>query len=126
MAPDIHSVKILFSLSIMIKKLLPDLQLMPCPPSVGTKRFWTGTNCFGRVQIILIRYKLDFSGLILIIWTCPTRFEPIQNKLGSSKTICTRPSRNDLDDPKSLYFQFHASTVVFRFKQGCGKSKFLA
>ena len=27
-------------------------------------------NCFGRVQIILVRFKLDFCGLTFIIWTC--------------------------------------------------------
>jgi hypothetical protein len=39
-----------------------------------SKLFWTDTNCFGRVQIILLRIKLDFSGLIL-------KFGPVQNDL---------------------------------------------
>ena len=47
-------------------------------------------NCFGQVQIILIRFKLDFSGLIFIIWTSPKWFGPNQNKLDPSKTIGTR------------------------------------
>ena len=39
-----------------------------------SKLFWKGTNCFGQVQIILVMFKwalfkLDFSGLIFIIWT---------------------------------------------------------
>ena len=36
-----------------------------------SKLFCTGANCFGQVQIILVRFKLDFSGLIFKIWTCP-------------------------------------------------------
>ena len=56
-----------------------------------SKLFWTGTNCFGQVQIILVMFKLDFSGLIFIIWTCPKCFGPNQNDLGPSKTIGTRP-----------------------------------
>ena len=55
--------------------------LMPCP-SIGPKIFWTVQivldrfklfwscpNRFGWVQIILVRYELDFSGLFFIIWT---------------------------------------------------------
>ena len=36
-----------------------------------SKLFWTDTNCFGQVKIILFRFMLDFSGLIFMIWTCP-------------------------------------------------------
>ena len=53
--------------------------------------FWFGPKRFGRVQIILVKFKLDFSGLIFIIWTCPKLFEPDQNELDPSKTIGTRP-----------------------------------
>ena len=56
---------------------------------VPSKLLWTGTNCFVQVQIILVRLKLDFSGLIFIIWTCPKWFGPDQNKLYRSKTIST-------------------------------------
>ena len=48
----------------------------PCP-SRGqndfgpSKLFKTGTNRFELVQIVLFRFKLDFSGLVFIIWTCP-------------------------------------------------------
>ena len=41
---------------------------MPCP------------NWFGQIQIILIRFKLDFSGLIFIIWTCAKWFGPIEGQ----------------------------------------------
>ena len=58
---------------------------------VGSKSFWLVPNHFGRVQIILVRFKLDFYWLIFTIWTCPKWFEPDQNKLGPSKTIGTRP-----------------------------------
>ena len=52
---------------------------MPCPslsPKLRnyfglSKLFWIGTNCFGQVQIILVMFKLDFSGLIFMIWTSP-------------------------------------------------------
>ena len=50
-----------------------------------SKLFWMGTNCFGRVQITLFRFKLDFSGLIFIIWTCPKWF-------GSSKLFWSGPN----------------------------------
>ena len=30
-----------------------------------SKLFWSCSNCFGRVQIILVRFKLYFSGLLL-------------------------------------------------------------
>ena len=51
---------------------------MPCPYK-GPKWFWNGTNWFRWVQIILIRFNLDFYGLFLIILTCPKSFEPDQN-----------------------------------------------
>ena len=57
--------------------------LMPCP-SIGPKlfwivqiildrykSFWLGPNHFGRIQIIFVMFKLDFSGLFFIIWTYP-------------------------------------------------------
>ena len=44
-----------------------------------SKLFWTGANCFDWGQIILFRFKLDFSILIVIIWTCPKLFGPNQN-----------------------------------------------
>jgi hypothetical protein len=47
-------------------------------------------NCFGRVQIILVRFKLDFSRIFFIIWTLPKCFGPNQNKLDPSKMIGTR------------------------------------
>ena len=34
---------------------------MPCP-YIGPKWFWTGTNCFGWVQIVLVGSKLFWSG----------------------------------------------------------------
>ena len=48
---------------------------------VEYQSFWSGPNRFGRVQSILVRVKLDFSGLIFIIWTWPKWFRPDQNKL---------------------------------------------
>ena len=45
------------------------------------KMFWSSTNSLGRVQIILIRFKLDFPGLIFhnidlskMIWARPKLF----------------------------------------------------
>ena len=88
---------------VLISGLYLSVNAMVCP-SIGLKLFWTvqivldvyklfwlGPYCFGRVQIILVRFKLDFSGLIFIIWTCPKWFEPNQNKFGPSKMIGTRP-----------------------------------
>ena len=40
--------------------------------------------------MILVRFKLDFSGRIFIIWTFP-KFGPEQNKLEMFKTIGTGP-----------------------------------
>jgi hypothetical protein len=71
--------------------------LLPCP-SIGPKWFWTVQivldlsklfwscpNRFGRVQIILVRYKLDFSGLFfLLLGTVPNDLDP-------TKTIGTQP-----------------------------------
>jgi hypothetical protein len=60
-----------------VKKLHERMRIV-CRP----KRFWTVQmvlDAFGRVQIILVRFKLDFSGLIFIIWTCPKWFGPDQN-----------------------------------------------
>ena len=37
----------------------------------GYKLFCLGPNCFGQVQIILVKFKLDFYGLTFIIWTQP-------------------------------------------------------
>ena len=39
-----------------------------------------GPNCFGRVKIILVRFKLDFSGLIFIIWMVQNHFGPIEGQ----------------------------------------------
>ena len=39
-------------------------------------------NCFGRIQIVLVRFKLYFSRLIFIIWTCPKWFEPKPEQIG--------------------------------------------
>ena len=34
-----------------------------------------------QVQVILVRFKLNFSGLVFIIWTCLKWFGPNQNEL---------------------------------------------
>ena len=52
-------------------------------------------NCFGQVQIILVRFKLvDLSRLFFIFWTCPKWLGPNQFELDptktNSKTIVTR------------------------------------
>jgi hypothetical protein len=53
------------------------------------KLFWTSTNFFGRVQIILVRLKLKFSGVILdvskMIWTLPKQIGLVQNYWYSTK-----------------------------------------
>ena len=46
-------------------------------------------NCFGQVQNILFMFKLDFSGLIFIIWTWPKQIGPDQNNWYSNKMIWT-------------------------------------
>ena len=58
---------------------------------VVPKSLWSGPNHFGWVQIILVWFKSDFSGLIFKIWTCPKWFGSDQNKLNLPKTIGTRP-----------------------------------
>ena len=47
--------------------------------------FWGGPNFFGWIQIILVRLKLDFSGLIFMIWTCAKWLGPDQYKVDLSK-----------------------------------------
>jgi hypothetical protein len=47
------------------------------------------TNHFGGVQIILIQVKLDFFGLIFIIWTRPKQIAPVQDDWYSTKIIWT-------------------------------------
>ena len=44
---------------------------------------------FVLVQIILVRFKLDFSGIIFVIWTCPKWFLSVQNNWYSTKMIWT-------------------------------------
>ena len=62
----------------------------------GYKLFCSGANCFGQIQIILIRFKLVFYRTFLIIWTCPKwfwiqpkRIGPAQNYWYSTKMIWT-------------------------------------
>ena len=50
-----------------------------------------GTNCFGRIQIVLVRFKLDFSGLIFIISTCPKSFWTHTDEAFASQIICAGP-----------------------------------
>ena len=52
-----------------------------------SKLFCSGPISFGQVQIILGRFKLDFSGLICIILTGPKWFGPVQNHWYQSKMI---------------------------------------
>ena len=72
--------------------------LMPCPSFgrvqivlIGSKSFWSGPKDFGQVQKILVRFKLDCSGLTFLILTCLKWFWPNQNKSDPSKTMGTRP-----------------------------------
>jgi hypothetical protein len=67
----------------------------------GCKLFWWGLNCFGQVQIILVRFKIDFSGLIFIIWTCPKWFGPDQKKWTHPKWLVL--DQNNLNGPKSFW-----------------------
>ena len=76
-----------------------------------------GTNYFGReqiVQVILLRFKSDFSGLTFIFWTCPKLFEPNQNELVPSKIICTVQSYfGPIEGQGMILFTF-----FFQLKQG--------
>ena len=51
------------------------------------KLFRSGTNRFGRVQIILVRFKLDFSGLIFIIYSGRVQIILVRFKLDFSGLI---------------------------------------
>ena len=73
------------------------------------------TNCFGRVQIILVRLKLHFSGLIFLIWTCPKWFGPDQNELDQSKTISTRPKWFGPIEGQGIS-EFHLKLPIFPYK----------
>ena len=98
---------------------------MSCP-SIAPKWFWTeqiilveyqsflsGPNRFGWAQSILVRVKLDFSGLIFIIWTWPKWFGPHQNKLDPSKTIGTQPTQPSLIDSLLFFSVFTASSQYY-------------
>ena len=50
------------------------------------KLFWSGENCFGQIQIILVRFKLDLSAIIFIICT---RLKQIGPNWYSNKVIWT-------------------------------------
>ena len=50
---------------------------------------------------VVARFKLDFLGLIFIIWACPKWTGPNKNKLNLSKMTGTQP--NNLDSPKSFW-----------------------
>jgi hypothetical protein len=77
--------------------------LLPCPSVspewflttqyflIGKKMFWSDPKRFGQVQIILVKFKLDFYGLIFIIWTQPKWSGPNQNELDLTKINWTRP-----------------------------------
>ena len=92
--PSYGPVVMLWFFLVFPKGRTPDsgLDLMPCP-SQGPKWFWT-------VQIVLVnsksfwsgsKFKLDFSLLLFIVWTCAKWFWPDQNELNPSKTIGTWP-----------------------------------
>ena len=56
---------------------------MSCPsmgPIIEYQLFLTGPIRFGRVQIILVTFKLDFFGLSIIIWTVQNHFGPIEGQ----------------------------------------------
>ena len=77
-----------------------DMKFMPFP-SISAKLFWTvqfflscpndwsGPNHFGWVQIILVRFKSDFSGLNFMIWTKPQWLLLYQNYLDNPKSFWT-------------------------------------
>ena len=86
--------------------------------------FCLGPNGFGRVQLILFRFKLDFSGLIFIIWTRPKQNGPVQNDWYSTEMIWTVQNNfgpiegqgiriSIKNFPKYCYLGFH-------FKKGLG------
>ena len=70
---------------------------------VGSKSFCSGPNHFVWVQIILVRFKLEFCSLIFIIWTCPKWFETDQNKMDWFKMIVTWPKWLLLNQDDSVY-----------------------
>ena len=84
------------------------------------KWFWTSSNHYGRVQIVLVRIKLDFYGLFFIIWTCPKQLRSNQNELDPSKTIGTRPKsfgiqrRTRLRVAKIFFFAIFKLKIVLQ------------
>ena len=68
----------------------------------GCKLFLSGPNCFFfLVQIILVRFRLDFSGKFFIIWTCAKWFDPTKTNWTHPKQLVL--NQNDLDNPKSFW-----------------------
>ena len=87
--------------------------LMPCPSMYVSKMILDHPNCFGRVQIVVIRCKLFWSGAPELFWSDPNHFGQVQIRLfwnnfynlDPTKMNCTCPKRlvldkNDLDGPK--------------------------
>ena len=67
----------------------------------GYKQLWSDSNCFGGVQIILVRFKLDFSGLNLynldlskMIWTQPEQIGSVHNDWSSKNNIWTSSQKD--------------------------------
>ena len=77
------------SLSFWSYMPFPSILILRSKIFGSSKLFWKGTNYklfssgtmrFGRVQIILVRFKLKFSELLLITWSGPKWFRPIDGQ----------------------------------------------
>ena len=89
-------------------KILPTLPVNINALSIyRSKLILDRPNCFGRVQISLIRFKLGFSGLFFIIRTCQKWFGPNQTNGTHPKQLVH--DQNYLDGPKSFWTHIRTS-----------------
>ena len=56
---------------------------------VRSKSFWSGPNHFGQVQIIFFWTNFYNSDLSKMIWTRPKQIGPVQNDCYTTKMILT-------------------------------------
>ena len=85
------------------------------------KLFWLIPNNFGWIQIILFRFKLDFSEQNFVICTCPKWIGPIQNDLDSPKWFWThrRSSHKELRkhplNTLTILIYMKVLQIIFKF-----------
>ena len=104
---------------------------MPCP-SIGLKMILDHSNCFGRLQIVLVGSKPFWSGpnhfdqvqirllwtifydfdLTKMIWTCPKQIGLVLNNWYSTKMIWTVQNHFGSIEGQGIRMQYRRGHVV--------------